>query len=115
MCPWCFIEEKDIVCQYDDIKDLVGEENMPAFDLVRKVVECNHPVGQYRYNVEDAGRHSDTTNCVDRATAIRLCLVSANTSKAAGGLPARASTFQEREVLSSDTGHQQWGSEQPSH
>ena len=115
MCPWCFIEEIDIICQYDDVKDLVGEENVPTLDLVRKIVECNHPVGQYRHDVKDASRHSDTTDCVNRATAIRLCPVSANTSKAAGELPARASTFQGRGVLSSDTGHQQWGSEQPSH
>ena len=93
VCPWCFVEEKDVICQYDDVQDLVGEENVPALDLVRKVVECNHPVGQYRHNVKDASRHSDSTDCVDRATAIRLCLVSAKTFTAAGELPARASTF----------------------
>ena len=70
VCPRCFVEEKDIVCQYDDVKNLVGEKNMPAFDLVPRVVEHNHRVGQYRHDVEDASRHSDTTDCVDRATAI---------------------------------------------
>ena len=88
---------------------------MPAFDRVRKIEECNHRMGQYRHNVENASSHSDTTDCIDRATAIRLCQVSVSTSKAAGDLPARASTCQGRGVLSSDTGHQQLGSEQPSH
>ena len=34
VCPRCFVEEKHVVCQYDDVKDLIGEENVPAFDLV---------------------------------------------------------------------------------
>ena len=68
--PRCFFEEKYVVCQGDDVKDLIGEENVPAFDLVRRVVECNHRVGQLRYDVEDASRHSNSTDCVDRATAV---------------------------------------------
>lgn len=70
VCPRRFIEEKHIVCQYDDVKDLVREENMPAFDLVRRLVECNHRVRKLRHDVENASRHSDTTDCVDRATTI---------------------------------------------
>ena len=65
VCPRRFVEEKDVVCQYDDVKGLIGKENVPAFDLVPRVVECNHRVGQYRHNVEDTSRHSDTTDCVD--------------------------------------------------
>ena len=70
VCPRCSVEKEYVVCQYDDVKDLIGEENLPAFDLVPRVVERNHRVGQLRHDENDASRHSDTGDCVDRATAI---------------------------------------------
>ena len=34
VCPGRFIKDKNVVCQYDDVKDLIGKKNMPALDLV---------------------------------------------------------------------------------
>ena len=70
MCPRRFVEEKYVVCQYDDVEDLIGEEDVPAFDLVPRVVECDHREGQLRDDDENASCHGDTADRVERATAI---------------------------------------------
>ena len=70
-------------------------------------------MGLMRHDIEDARRHSDPPDGVDRPTTIRLNPELARTIGTGGQPPVRASTCQEREVLSNDNGYQQLGSEQP--
>lgn len=70
MRPWCATENKEVVQGSHHVIGLVQHESMPALDMVRRDMECDHGKDKLSHDDMCSCNHGDAPDGVDRATTV---------------------------------------------